>query len=157
MFCIGWGKVTHFVSWCWAYSLNNVVSAIERWLQKSNEDPQNVFLWMCFFCNNQYRIQEEAPKGSRGSCCNMVLGQKPGALVNTKMAGEWWFIHPKCGTIGFDPLPYAKIPPQPLFLFTHVSASVWPRFYGQGKAEGLLHTGCEYLPCIQSRAAFESH
>eukprot|EP00435_Cladocopium_sp_Y103_P048372 s939_g14.t1 len=54
------GKVTHFVSWCWAYSLNNVVSAIERWLQKSNEDPQNVFLWMCFFCNNQYRIKEEA-------------------------------------------------------------------------------------------------
>ncbi|CAL1137456.1 unnamed protein product [Cladocopium goreaui] len=54
------GKVTHFVSWCWAYSLNNVVSAFERWLQKSNEDPQNVFLWMCFFCNNQYRIQEEA-------------------------------------------------------------------------------------------------
>jgi len=54
------GKVTHFVSWCWAYSLNDVVSAIERWVQKSNEDAQNVFLWMCFFCNNQYRIQEEA-------------------------------------------------------------------------------------------------
>jgi len=95
--------------------LNNVVSAFERWLQKSNEDPQNVFLWMCFFCNNQYRIQEEAPKGSRGSCCNMVLGQKPGALVNTKMAGEWWFIYPKCGTIGFDPFRYTKIPPEPLF------------------------------------------
>jgi hypothetical protein len=46
--------------------LNDVVSAIERWVQKSNEDAQNVFLWMCFFCNNQYRIQEEAPKGSRG-------------------------------------------------------------------------------------------
>jgi len=54
------GKVTHFVSWCWAYSLNDVVSAIERWVQKSNEDARNVFLWMCFFCNNQYRIKEEA-------------------------------------------------------------------------------------------------
>eukprot|EP00435_Cladocopium_sp_Y103_P017238 s787_g4.t1 len=54
------GKVTHFVSWCWAYSLNSVVSAIKRWLHKSNEDAQNVFLWMCFFCNNQYRIKEEA-------------------------------------------------------------------------------------------------
>ncbi|CAL1153311.1 unnamed protein product, partial [Cladocopium goreaui] len=40
------GKVTHFVSWCWAYSLNDVVSAIERWVQKSNEDARNVFLWM---------------------------------------------------------------------------------------------------------------
>lgn len=54
------GKVTHFVSWCWAYSLKDVVSAIERWVQNSNQDARNVFLWMCFFCNNQYRIKEEA-------------------------------------------------------------------------------------------------
>ena len=71
IFCSVWGKVTHFVSWCWAYSLNDVVSAIERWVQKSNEDARNVFLWMCFFCNNQYRIKEEAPKSSRGSCYDM--------------------------------------------------------------------------------------
>ena len=44
-----WGKVTHFVSWCWAYSLSNVVSAVEGWLQKSDEDPETIFLWMCFF------------------------------------------------------------------------------------------------------------
>lgn len=56
------GKVTHFVSWCWAYSLSNVVSAVEGWLQKSDEDPETIFLWMCFFCNNQYRIMEEATK-----------------------------------------------------------------------------------------------
>eukprot|EP00435_Cladocopium_sp_Y103_P015283 s2696_g3.t1 len=54
------GKVTHFVSWCWAYYLKSVVSAVEGWLHKSGEDPQDVFLWMCFFCNNQYRIKEEA-------------------------------------------------------------------------------------------------
>lgn len=59
------GKVTHFVSWCWAYRLQSVVSAVEGWLQKSGEDPHNVFLWMCFFCNNQYRIkQEETQTGS---------------------------------------------------------------------------------------------
>lgn len=43
------GKVTHFVSWCWAYYLQSVVSAVEGWLQKSGEDPHDVFLWMCFF------------------------------------------------------------------------------------------------------------
>lgn len=73
IFCSAWGKVTHFVSWCWAYSLNDVVSAIERWVQKSNEDARNVFLWMCFFCNNQYRIKEEAPKSSRGSCVTRCI------------------------------------------------------------------------------------
>ena len=81
IFCSAWGKVTHFVSWCWAYSLNDVVSAIERWVQKSNEDARNVFLWMCFFCNNQYRIKEEAPKSSRGSCYNMWQLQSRSSLL----------------------------------------------------------------------------
>ena len=54
------GKVTHFVSWCWAYTLDNVVTAVDRWLQKSEADPADVFLWICFFCNNQYRIMQEA-------------------------------------------------------------------------------------------------
>ena len=36
-----------------------MVSAVGRWLQNSGEDPRDVFLWMCFFCNNQYRIQDE--------------------------------------------------------------------------------------------------
>ena len=54
------GKVTHFVSWCWAYTLDNVVTAVDRWLQKSKADPADIFLWICFFCNNQYRIMQEA-------------------------------------------------------------------------------------------------
>ena len=50
------------MSWCWAYYLQSVVSAVEGWLHKSGEDPHDVFLWMCFFCNNQYRIKEEVPQ-----------------------------------------------------------------------------------------------
>ncbi|CAE7032449.1 rngB [Symbiodinium natans] len=54
------GKATHFVSWCWAYSLDDVVDAIRSWTQSSNAPPStHICLWMCFFCNNQYRILEE--------------------------------------------------------------------------------------------------
>ena len=55
------GKATHFVSWCWQYSLDNVVDAIAVWLESSNQPAAavDVYLWMCFFCNNQYRIMEE--------------------------------------------------------------------------------------------------
>lgn len=59
------GKVSHFVSWCWAYSLEDVVSAVEGWLGKSGANPDDVFLWMCFFCNNQYRIMEGCQTGSQ--------------------------------------------------------------------------------------------
>ena len=52
------GKVTHFVSWCWQYTLNDFVSAIGAWVREEGVNPDDVFLWVCFFCNNQYRILE---------------------------------------------------------------------------------------------------
>ena len=84
------GKVTHFVSWCWAYTLDNVVTAVDRWLQKSEADPADVFLWICFFCNNQYRIMQEAgtpfffPKdGSKGAS---KKGMSQTCMSNTCMS-----------------------------------------------------------------------
>ena len=85
------GKVTHFVSWCWAYTLDNVVTAVDRWLQKSEADPaDDVFLWICFFCNNQYRIMQEAgtpfffPKdGSKGAS---KKGMSQTCMSNTCMS-----------------------------------------------------------------------
>eukprot|EP00441_Pelagodinium_beii_P016393 CAMPEP_0197660994 /NCGR_PEP_ID=MMETSP1338-20131121/51183_1 /TAXON_ID=43686 ORGANISM="Pelagodinium beii, Strain RCC1491" /NCGR_SAMPLE_ID=MMETSP1338 /ASSEMBLY_ACC=CAM_ASM_000754 /LENGTH=525 /DNA_ID=CAMNT_0043238459 /DNA_START=1 /DNA_END=1578 /DNA_ORIENTATION=- len=55
------GKVTHFVSWCWSYVVADVANAIECWLRRTEIKPEEVFLWMCFFCNNQYRIGNGAP------------------------------------------------------------------------------------------------
>eukprot|EP00438_Fugacium_kawagutii_P005388 Skav210133 [mRNA] locus=scaffold1493:2514:4893:+ [translate_table: standard] len=54
------GRVTHFVSWCWAYRLEDVVTAVARWQEKSSQRAEHIFLWMCFFCNNQYRIMDQA-------------------------------------------------------------------------------------------------
>ena len=42
------GLVTHFVSWCWAYKLNDFVSAIAVWAQKEEQDIDCIFLWICF-------------------------------------------------------------------------------------------------------------
>ena len=53
------GEASYFVSWCWQYKLNDFVSAISSWVQREGVDPSDVYLWVCFFCNNQYRILEE--------------------------------------------------------------------------------------------------
>ena len=42
------GLVTHFVSWCWAYKLNDFVSAIAVWAQKEEQNIDCIFLWICF-------------------------------------------------------------------------------------------------------------
>ena len=51
------GKATHFVSWCWNYTLKQVTGALAKLCQPS--DQCIVYFWMCFFCNNQYRIDKE--------------------------------------------------------------------------------------------------
>ena len=53
------GEASYFVSWCWQYKLNDFVSAISSWVQREGVDPSDAYLWVCFFCNNQYRILEE--------------------------------------------------------------------------------------------------
>jgi len=52
------GKVTHFVSWCWGYTLEDFASAVRTWLRRSSLNAEDVFLWVCFFCNNKYRIMD---------------------------------------------------------------------------------------------------
>mmetsp|Transcript_74474 Transcript_74474/g.131725 ORF Transcript_74474/g.131725 Transcript_74474/m.131725 type:complete len:665 (+) Transcript_74474:70-2064(+) len=47
------GRATHFVSWTWDYSVSIVTSALQRAVKSASA---RVFLWMCFFVNNQHRI-----------------------------------------------------------------------------------------------------
>ncbi|CAE7595122.1 unnamed protein product [Symbiodinium sp. CCMP2456] len=54
------GRATHFVSWCWQYTPRHVIGALSNWCRRSDAKSENVFLWMCFFCNNQYRLSTTA-------------------------------------------------------------------------------------------------
>jgi len=50
------GECTHFLSWTWSYTIGEVRDALSSWIELSSLDPKLTYLWMCFFCNNQYRI-----------------------------------------------------------------------------------------------------
>merc|ERR1712187_46989 len=58
-------QANHFVSWVWSYNLFLVRSGLSRWAHRSQANTEDVFLFMCFFCNNQWRILVE--KSSQGS------------------------------------------------------------------------------------------
>merc|ERR1719221_173249 len=49
-------RATHFVSWCWQYSVGAVLSALGLWSKQERLDGADVFFWLCFFCNNQRQI-----------------------------------------------------------------------------------------------------
>ncbi|CAK0893728.1 unnamed protein product [Prorocentrum cordatum] len=50
------GKATHFLSWTWSYRVSTMTTALRRWASKTCADPDQTFIWICFFVNNQYRI-----------------------------------------------------------------------------------------------------
>merc|ERR1711972_727000 len=50
------GQATHFISWCWAYRVETMLGALDRWCRVNSIDPDATFLWICFFCNNQRLI-----------------------------------------------------------------------------------------------------
>ena len=49
-------KSTHYLSWTWKYTVSLVQDSLQCFLHESNETQSSVFLYMCFFVNNQYRI-----------------------------------------------------------------------------------------------------
>ena len=54
------GRSTHFLSWSWGYPVFTVFkAAIRKWMKDKKLDPDKTFIWVCFFCNNQYRIDKE--------------------------------------------------------------------------------------------------
>jgi len=48
-----------FLSWVWGYKLSVVQSGLKRWAKQTKSSPRDVFVFMCFFCNNQWRILVE--------------------------------------------------------------------------------------------------
>lgn len=49
-------QTTHYLSWTWKYTVSLVQDALSCWLEEMNLKAADVFLYMCFFVNNQYRI-----------------------------------------------------------------------------------------------------
>jgi len=49
-------RSTHFLSWTWAYKLSVIQDALKLWQESSGLRAEDVYLYMCFFVNNQYRI-----------------------------------------------------------------------------------------------------
>lgn len=52
-------RASHFMSWVWRYKLSTVRSCLTRWAMANALNVEDVFLFVCFFCNNQWRILVE--------------------------------------------------------------------------------------------------
>jgi hypothetical protein len=90
------GEATHFLSWCWRYSIKDFVSALSR--------KEGLYLWVCFFCNNQRDIILEKeghdPKTSLANIFDQRLMTISGHVIallddfeNPSYASRIWCIY----------------------------------------------------------------
>jgi len=55
------GEATDFLSWTWATKVREMQSALRYWHKvNADKDQRTTFIWICFFCNNQNRMIDNA-------------------------------------------------------------------------------------------------
>ena len=52
------GPANLFCSWVWRYKVRMFIETFRAWFEETGKDAKTTFIWICFFCNNQYRIQD---------------------------------------------------------------------------------------------------
>uniref|UniRef100_A0A7S4GKS7 Uncharacterized protein n=1 Tax=Oxyrrhis marina TaxID=2969 RepID=A0A7S4GKS7_OXYMA len=45
---------THFLSWSWSYQVKKLLQTLKEYCTKRGLDRKKTFVWMCFFCNDQF-------------------------------------------------------------------------------------------------------
>jgi len=45
---------THFISWTWRYPVKKFLRTLAEYCQMHKLDPKKTFVWICFFCNDQF-------------------------------------------------------------------------------------------------------
>jgi len=51
------------MSWSWGYTVGDVVGALRDWADQSHADVRRTFIWVCFFCLNQFRMMDQQASG----------------------------------------------------------------------------------------------
>ena len=57
------GHATHMLSYTWKYTVGDIVDSLTHWCMTELLDMKRVYLWMCWACVNQHRVQEMRLKG----------------------------------------------------------------------------------------------
>eukprot|EP00931_Biecheleriopsis_adriatica_P016061 TRINITY_DN11971_c0_g1_i11.p1 TRINITY_DN11971_c0_g1~~TRINITY_DN11971_c0_g1_i11.p1 ORF type:complete len:553 (-),score=80.99 TRINITY_DN11971_c0_g1_i11:295-1953(-) len=79
----GSNPASYFLSWAWSFDLEMVLSCLQRWAQNQAAanplfDAGLVFIWWCFFVNDQFRILESYQNQSTKDLANIFGGQLRG-------------------------------------------------------------------------------
>ena len=47
------------MSWVWSYKVRMVITTLRAYVERTGKNPHDVCLWVCFFSNNQFRMNKQ--------------------------------------------------------------------------------------------------
>ena len=59
------GRATCMLSYTWGYEVHTISSALMTHCRRLRENPQQIRVWICAFCVNQWRVQEAVAQGAK--------------------------------------------------------------------------------------------
>lgn len=84
------GKCTHYLSWTWAYAVTIFRSSLIEWLRReTNLQSNQTFLFVCFFCNNQYRLIVNGSGNGSDDLEEIFEGRLEGINHTVAMVDTW--------------------------------------------------------------------
>jgi len=48
-------------SYCWSYRIEDIVKTLEDKCKANERDPKQTYVWICYLCNNQHRVDNHVP------------------------------------------------------------------------------------------------
>ena len=54
------GEATHMLSYCWEYTIGDIVDTLTDFCHTNNLDPKRTYIWICCLCVNQHRVAAQS-------------------------------------------------------------------------------------------------
>lgn len=58
------GRANLMLSYTWNYTIEEICGALEDYCRRNKLNPRRTYVWICFLCINQHRVQEARRSGS---------------------------------------------------------------------------------------------
>ncbi|CAK9042296.1 Hypothetical protein SCF082_LOCUS24347 [Durusdinium trenchii] len=59
------GRATCMLSYTWGYEVHTISNTLMTHCRRLRETPQQIRVWICAFCVNQWRVQEAVAQGAK--------------------------------------------------------------------------------------------
>jgi len=84
------GPATHFLSYAWGNSVQDIVDSLTTWQDRRNLDPRRTNVWLCCLCENLHRPRRREAIINPQEFANIAMARILGIGKVLALVGPWF-------------------------------------------------------------------